>query len=191
MTVGISCALQDCTFQKGSSWRPWLWKVAYGSTWIKYKNLKIDCRHNTGAKSLQYIKTTLVSKKKLPIACDWLQNHLFPIISSICSQTRKKITPLITRCYSNSSFSTVILQGHRCRWDTRHSQWNSTVSLWPKLLGAHKQIVGDRKTTDKLFSFCHFFGLFCDDRLCANAIAFAIKRRWGSDQLNYGTFCHI
>lgn len=61
----------------------------------------------------------------------------------------RKITPLITRCYSNSSLSTVMLQGHGYCCDIRRLQWNSTVCLWLKVPGTLKENTGkmveDRK----------------------------------------------
>lgn len=48
----------------------------------------------------------------------------------------RKITRLIISCYSNSSLSAVMLQGHGICCDIRRLQWNSTVCLWRKVLGS-------------------------------------------------------
>lgn len=82
--------------------------------------------------------------KKPDVLVPWVQNAIwlvtdYKIIFSPSSpqyvHKHRKITPLIISCYSNSSLSTVMLQGHGCCCDMKRLQWNSTVCLWPKVLG--------------------------------------------------------
>lgn len=86
----------------------------------------------------------------------------------------RKITPLITRCHSNSSLRTAMLQGHGCCCDIRRLQWNSTDCLWPKVLGTlsnKNQKQKTNKKTNNIQYIKHVVGRSEDDNISETRVS--------------------
>lgn len=94
---------------------------------------RVNCSYSSDAGGEH--KTLLIMKS----------SHPHRSLNMLTNRGEKKITPLISRCHSNSSLSTAITQGHGCHCDMKLLQWNSTVRLRPKVLGPRSKLQKKQK----------------------------------------------